>query len=568
MGRRLIAGLIDGLAVGLAIILLRLLAAAGPWPQSVREFLRRHDFELITLPFLAAVVVYFGLLEGVWRCSLGKRLLGLRVYRSSRDRRAGAPRIVLRAFVFGLLPLLPFYLVPQLPLDCGTLLLLWVLSWTQLPGVFLIICTMRARNGYRGVHEFLSGTRTVQLPWPGQRPRPSPLLSPRSVARLTGWLTRPAALPAGLGPFRVRGAVGSSSGAFWLGEDAALERDVLLWVRPADAAPLSEARREVNRPTRLRWLTGGADAERRWDAFVAPAGRPVTEIVAAAGPLPWAEVRPLLAQLTDELVAACADRTLPERLTVNQVLVRHDGDIEFLDAPPRECGGAPAADSSAPPERRAVAMLLDFAVLTLEGKPRAADDVAAYVRRPLPPHASAALAALFGPKASLSEFRRRLEAVLTRPARVTRAVRAFHLLVQGVLLFVLFFVSIIVDRATADVRPGWVAAVGAWPIVGLSLLWAFLLRGGPSFPMAGVALVRSDGRRAARWQAAWRSALVWAQGLGPFLVLAAITGWWQSKRGGDLFWYLAALALWAVFTAWLPRRTLHDRLAGTYLVPE
>ena len=206
-------------------------------------------------------------------------------------------------------------------------------------------------------------------------------------------------------------------------------------------------------------------------------------------------------------------------------------------------------------------------MLTVEGKPRPTGDVATSVRRPLPLHGAAVLATLFDTESSLDEFRQRLTALLDRPARVTRPVRAFHMLVQGVLLFVLFFVSIIVDRATANFHPAWVAAVGAWPLVGLSLLWAFLLRGGPSFPMAGVALVRSEGRRAARWQAAWRSALVWAQGLGPFLVLAAVTGRWQPKQGGDL-WYLAALTLWAVLTAWLPRRTLHDRLAGTYLVPE
>jgi hypothetical protein len=387
------------------------------------------------------------------------------------------------------------------------------------------------------------------------------------VPRLTGRLTRPADLPAGVGPFQVRGALGGDSAAFWLGEDAALGRDVLLWVRPAGAAPPPEGRREVNRHTRLRWLTGGAGPDLRWDAFVAPAGRPVTEIVAAAGPLPWAEVRPLLAQLTDELAAACADHTLPERLTLGQVLVRRDGGIELLDAPLEESAGPPAADVSAPPERRALVLLRDFAVLTLEGKSRSAADVAASVRRPLPLHAAAALATLFGTEPSLDGFRRRLTAVLTRPARVTRPVRAFHLLAQGVLLFVLFFVSIIVDRATANFRPGWMEAADAWPLVGLSVAWAFLLRGGPSFPMAGVALVRSDGRRAARWQAAWRSALVWAQGLVPFLVLKAMR-WPQSmpEKEGQL--YLAALALWAVLTAWLPRRTPHDRLAGTYLVPE
>jgi uncharacterized RDD family membrane protein YckC len=96
--------------------------------------------------------------------------------------------------------------------------------------------------------------------------------------------------------------------------------------------------------------------------------------------------------------------------------------------------------------------------------------------------------------------------------------------------------------------------------------------------MAGLALIRRDGRRAARWQAALRSALVWAQWLVPATAFTA-TSWWLAgkpsdhsplgfQREADLQCAVIALILWALVTVLLPRRTLHDRIAGTYVVPE
>ena len=48
------------------------------------------------------------------------------------------------------------------------------------------------------------------------------------------------------------------------------------------------------RLTRLRWLASGAHGTERWDAFIAPAGRPLPEIVASGSKLSWPAFRPLL----------------------------------------------------------------------------------------------------------------------------------------------------------------------------------------------------------------------------------------------------------------------------------
>ena len=49
----------------------------------------------------------------------------------------------------------------------------------------------------------------------------------------------------------------------------------------------------------------------------------------------------------------------------------------------------------------------------------------------------------------------------------------------------------------SDMRVTMFVLVAAWPA--LWVVWAFLLRGGLSFQVMGLSLVRGDGRRAARW---------------------------------------------------------------------
>ena len=65
-----------------------------------------------------------------------------------------------------------------------------------------------------------------------------------------------------------------------LAEDASLGREVCVWLRPALDTPLDARRKELTRPTRLRWLTSGREHDRCWDACVAPTGCPLADLVA------------------------------------------------------------------------------------------------------------------------------------------------------------------------------------------------------------------------------------------------------------------------------------------------
>jgi hypothetical protein len=124
----------------------------------------------------------------------------------------------------------------------------------------------------------------------------------------------------------------------------------------------------------------------------------------------------------------------------------------------------------------------------------------------------------------------------------------------------------------------WLAAIVIWPA--LWVVWAFLARGGISYRLAGIALLRGDGRPATRLQCAWRAFLVWA----PLTGLLVLSFWleerywslWQPDSSprwlfslASAVWHAALLLLagYVLLALWRPVRTLHDRLSGVYLVP-
>jgi hypothetical protein len=103
-----------------------------------------------------------------------------------------------------------------------------------------------------------------------------------------------------------------------------------------------------------------------------------------------------------------------------------------------------------------------------------------------------------------------------------------------------------------------------------TLLLAALFRGGLAFALAGIALVRSDGRRAARWQCALRAALVWGPVAGLLFGSAALQVYEPLRPLLAAGLCLAAVALLPVYAVLALRDPTHppqDRLLGTYLVP-
>ena len=548
-------------------------------------------------------LTYTGVLEGIWGWSVGKRLLRLRVGTALGNAPPGIGRALLRSGVlyFSLhlasLVILIVSMAGSLPVEgtpptqeqvqmlalfgCVNLLLMCL-------AVALTVSTMRVRNGYRGLHEWLSGTRTYRLRWP-QAPK-------RHAFRRRDFpvmqSSHPDGLPGRVGPYQIRGALRwTDCERTLLGEDTQLGRGV--WIRMRTAtSPVPEAgQRDVNRNTRIRWLACGTEGGWRWDAFLASAGARLPEVVAAGGRLSWKEARPLLEDLAEELAASCADGTLPASLTLQHVWLQPTGRGQLssavLGGPMQpEPDGADRDELAEGDERRALKFLGEVAVTALEGGPRASDGRPQYVRAPVPVHATPLLERLLGtqePYTTLAQFQTDLEATRDRPTEVTRLRRCAHLALTVVLLHIPFLgpwfllgAPLIALRWKGESPPGTsedevTAYVAVASCTLFWVVWAFLFRGGYAYFRGGIALRRADGRKATRLQCAYRALLVWAPVGGLFALSLGVAYYYPGLPVLYLgIWAcgVATLIAFTVLAIVFPTRAPHDRLAGTYLVPE
>jgi hypothetical protein len=395
--------------------------------------------------------------EGIWGYSLGKGALGLRVCRATNTDPPGFWRGLLRtAIFFALFPcgsLTALMFLPTPPwqpggLPSGAAVMIWPL------GLFLVCCTMRPRNGLRGLHDFATGTRVLR------RPRPEQRLGVRG--RTLQQPSQPSELPEHIGPYRVRGALQwGPKVSKLLGEDLSLGRDVLLWLRPPSGPPFSPERRDLGRTTRLRWLACGTHGGQQWDAFLAPSGCSLPALVAADGPLGWPDTRYLLEQLARELLLAADEGTLPWSLGPDQVWVQASGRVLLLDAPltspvgptdpsvhpvparERKDARRPAAALSPQEQeqRLCLTLLRDVAALAVRGRPGTFPRGRAGPGAPLPLYAVELLHRFRGGKDryhDVAEFHAALRTTRTRPAEATRPRRAAHLLLQAAEVSLLF----------------------------------------------------------------------------------------------------------------------------------
>jgi hypothetical protein len=558
-------------------------------------------------------VAYFAVLEGVAGASLGKWLAGLRVSRTGRGGPPGIARGLARVLVFYAFTGLPADLMDQLSGPVRgprRLIRFWAFDrLVQGMGLLALAATMREKSGFRGPHEWLSGTRVVRAP--GRR-RPLTARRLRSPADSRLALDAPSPAPERLrrvGPYIIRGVIGwEQDRRILLGQDSTLERPVWIVFRDHLAPPPPTARRILNRRTRPRWIGGGDETDGRWDAFTAPSGIPLAGLFKAEG-LPWRDVLHMMRDLAEELQAARDDGTLPRRLSPEQVWIQADGGIQLVDAL-EGAGEQPSSPEATqedtdpgsrqaatvprvPPspstltdpdedELRALALLRDVARMALEGgwpepgrSAPAKLPVASHrrIRAAVPERAALILERLAGvrlPFPSLASLRTELDLAAGRPLETSPARRGIHLAIQG--FFLLPGLLLMLSLSCVLIRPRsfpWdLETVVAIPLCWV--LWAILTRGGLSPTLAGIALVQNDGRGAGRLTHGWRSFLVWA----PVTALLAGSRYiqetfpeatelaWGMWIGGILL-LLGYVALALIF----PSRGPHDRLAGTVVVP-
>jgi uncharacterized RDD family membrane protein YckC len=554
---------------------------------------------------------YFGIGERIWGGTPGKRWLRLRVRTGDSGEKPSVRHVVKRTLVAFALFQLGWLLAPAVlyalsfkiggpELVAGPWRLALAWGWFGV-GALLAVATMRRRDAYRGLHEILSDTRVVRLPSPKKRPRPLSTLGWVLYLKRGGRLTRSAGatatLPDKLGGFAIRGALHwTTDHKVLLGEDVSLGRKVLLCARSPDAPGLDAKRLQIDRTTRIRWLGSGTEKHLHWNAFLAPRGCPLPELIVSEKRLPWSEVRAMLEQLSEELVAAAADHTLPPQLTCDDVWVQLDGQVQLVDLPTESSTGGPSETDAETPDSRGLRLLRQVAVLALEGRMPAPDERPKPILAPMPEHAHRILNRLAGiddPYTTVEQLRADLAATADQPLEVGPAQRGTQLALQTAFLLpglaLMFLPGMVLPNVwdgrepIGDLSPRELYDRVAWTAIGAALLWPLLwvcwsaaARGGLSYALTGIALQDGAGRPAPRWRCGLRSLVVWA----PLAMLLVTTYWWptwfdlpESPASFQFAWLWCwailgvILAFGALHTARAPQRLLCDHWTDIHFVP-
>jgi uncharacterized RDD family membrane protein YckC len=422
LGLRFMAGVIDWTILVLLFLSLNVTLASRrsgaivPWWLSSVE--------------LGMMLAYFGILEGLWGASVGKRITGLRVTKAD-GQPAGVAGAAWRALVFAI-PVIVIVL-PGLFLGQGRLLELGAESpWLQsLPGLVvyvlfgLLFSTARRRNGFAAVHELASRTRVVRRLARGER---SALDAFRDLAPATSAAARR------YGPYDVVRTLGPTGvGELLVGFDPSLRRHVWIHALSPGAAAVAPIIRDLSRPGRLRWLSGRRSPSEAWDAYEALDGTPLVGVIDT--PRPWRTVRLWLLDLAREIEAGLTDGSITA-LTIDHVWITREGHAKLLDF---RAPGAPAAATNADE-----AATLGSAQTFLASVARRALGMSSG-DEPLPLSASSALETLARRGVpSSSELVTRMAALLQGPDRVGRGRRAVPLAFCGVLttIMALLFLAV------------------------------------------------------------------------------------------------------------------------------
>lgn len=340
MGFRFLAGALDLLLLSLLSMTVWLPLMGSPMEFMSPAFLSSPKAWLIMFAGLTLSVLYYTLSEGIWGATAGKALCRLRVI-GADDNPPGIPRASLRAALYVIAPILPFWLIyggnPRVYL-AGSFTAQFLLSMSFYLVLALLFCTVRRRNGFAAVHDLVTKTRVISRV--AFLARPALAVEETPPPALDGQRT--------IGPYHILETLEKVSAAEWLlGYDLRLLRKVWIRVGSSETPPVPANLRNIGRAGRLRWLTGKRTAGENWDAFEAATGAPLVRL-AQTRPS-WSQVRFWLYDLAREISAAKRDGTLPPVLALDRVWITGDGRAKLLDFP--------APGLSASPTNREAAVL-------------------------------------------------------------------------------------------------------------------------------------------------------------------------------------------------------------------
>jgi hypothetical protein len=496
------------------------------------------------LLLFALGIIYFTVCEGFWGAGLGKWLRGLKVVQPG-GRRPGLARAFLRIFI----PLASIEAV-RIPL---MLALIHDAEWTAMQttifvlaafvcGWIPVLLTLKARreNGYATAWDLASGTRVVVAPKSRLRPSVEPMSVPPASGSADRWL----------GPFKITGEV--TPGQWLVATDPVLRRPV--WLLRRDSSELSDARRDLSRMGRPRWLQHVPTDDATWDAYEAPQGVPFTKLVEDGQRLPWKSLRHWLHDLASELWSATSDGTMPSALSLDHVWITDQGRAVLIDRP------WPQVKS--PAERLAVA--------DMAGQQRFLATVASAVEwTGVPLHARPVLQNLADRKfEKLSFLAGTLRGLLDKSAEVGRAVRAGSIFVLPVYVWIAVFLGYSHDKPWDASLVSTAVIIALVVLTGIAVvqLLELPLRCTAGQHVFRLAVVNDRGQLAtaahllARWGSVWLPLLI---PIAFVWLLGAQTPAVATTVAAALLLAWIAAALYAVAH---PHRGLHDRLARTWIV--
>ena len=221
-----------------------------------------------------------------------------------------------------------------------------LLVWGSL---LAMLSTARKSNGYRGVHDLLTGTRVVRL----AGDLDSRLLDHFAVAvpqRQTDGQS--------IGEYEQIGSYGKQENGqeVILGRDNKLDRVVWLF-RGFNDDGIDAARRQLTRPTRLRIINQATDGS-NWYATESAPGVPLIEVLRQF-PCSWKSTCALFRDVAYELALAEENDAIPSGLTIDHVWLEHSGGIRLLDHPVVSSGKL-AQSQDPDPRRQAINVIHDL----------------------------------------------------------------------------------------------------------------------------------------------------------------------------------------------------------------
>jgi uncharacterized RDD family membrane protein YckC/membrane-associated protease RseP (regulator of RpoE activity) len=409
LGVRIVAGVIDGFFSQFLLIAPGLLFFVTSRPAFGARPVWQNLVE----------VAYWAITESVWGASLGKALCGVRVV-TEDGARPSFGRALVRALMFivprwfagGLALFIAGPAYSQRPI--GPLIVIVVES---IIGA-LLFAPARRSNGFAGMHEWVSRTRTV-LNAPVDvhrivRPAPSPIEVPVSSRRV--------------GPYVLVNIGAQSNFGAALAYDERLRRKVWLRFPTVDSDSVPAVRRVLRRPARPRWLAGQRTPALAWDAYEQVPGQPFVTLLTRVQS--WGTVRRWLCDLAEEVSAGLHDNSLPV-IEFDRIWIGDDGRARLLDWPVPsdrpESGGYPQ-QKQAVDLAQAERFLYRVAVSALDGQvPEDAHPHVRAPRVPLPLSATDCLAKLREQRFVTSEeMLTALASAARGAAAVSRTKRAGH----------------------------------------------------------------------------------------------------------------------------------------------